>query len=153
MSLNWRVTWKGAPTFRMNLPPIIPTLFSDRLTLNMKELRSFETEKSQVAPAHAIRIYNGSRGTGPLIPNSGARSSWVINSTARPLFPRERTPVSNDQEAGWAPEPAWKFRRDKLLLFLSRFESRDGLAHNLHYPGSSPRNFGELFTSRHGVTW
>ena len=32
---------------------------------------------------------------------------WVVNATPRPLYPRERDPVRNVQEAGWAPGPLW----------------------------------------------
>jgi hypothetical protein len=65
----------------MIVTPIIPTLFSDRLTLNMKALRSFETDKSQAAPVHVMKVYIGSRGTAPLIPNSIIHKfSLVVNA-------------------------------------------------------------------------
>ena len=32
---------------------------------------------------------------------------WVVNSTPRSLYPRERDPVPIVQEAGWAPGPVW----------------------------------------------
>jgi hypothetical protein len=31
----------------------------------------------------------------------------VVNSTPRPLYPRERDPVPIVQEAGWAQGPVW----------------------------------------------
>ena len=31
----------------------------------------------------------------------------MVNTTPRPLYPRERDPVLIAQEAGWAPGPAW----------------------------------------------
>ena len=33
---------------------------------------------------------------------------WVVNATPRPLYPRERDPVTIAQEAVWAPRPVWK---------------------------------------------
>jgi len=40
----------------------------------------------------------------------------VVSVTTWPLFPLERTPVSIEYEAGWAPEPVWTFwRREKYL--------------------------------------
>jgi hypothetical protein len=32
---------------------------------------------------------------------------WEFNATPRPLYPRERDPVPNVQEAGWAPGSVW----------------------------------------------
>jgi len=32
---------------------------------------------------------------------------WVVNTTPRPLYPRERDSVPIVQEAGWAPGPVW----------------------------------------------
>jgi hypothetical protein len=32
---------------------------------------------------------------------------WVVNSTPRPLYPREREPVAIVKEAGLAPGPFW----------------------------------------------
>jgi len=33
---------------------------------------------------------------------------WVVKAKGRPLYRRQRDPVSIVQEAGWAPEPVWK---------------------------------------------
>jgi hypothetical protein len=32
---------------------------------------------------------------------------WVVKATLQQLYPRERDPGSNVQEAGWASEPVW----------------------------------------------
>jgi hypothetical protein len=32
---------------------------------------------------------------------------WVANATPRPLYLRERNPVTVVQEAGWDPWPVW----------------------------------------------
>ena len=37
--------------------------------------------------------------------NLGTRRGWVVNTTPRPLYPRDRDPVLIVQEAGWAPGP------------------------------------------------
>ena len=39
--------------------------------------------------------------------NLGARWEWVVTATPRPLYPRDRDPVSIAQEAVWAPGPVW----------------------------------------------
>ena len=39
--------------------------------------------------------------------NMYTRWGWVVNATARPLYPRERESVPTVQEAGWAPGPVW----------------------------------------------
>jgi hypothetical protein len=46
---------------------------------------------------------------------------WVVNITPRPLNPRERDPIPNVLEAGWAPGPVWM------------------VAENLAPPGFDPR--------------
>jgi hypothetical protein len=38
---------------------------------------------------------------------SALEAGGVVNSTPRPLYPRERNPVPIVQEAGWAPGPVW----------------------------------------------
>jgi hypothetical protein len=47
----------------------------------------------------------GSRRTALLMLNLGARWGWVINTTLRPLYPRERATVPIVQEAGWTSGP------------------------------------------------
>jgi hypothetical protein len=47
----------------------------------------------------------------PLILNHDTTWRWVANLTFRPLYPRERTPVSIEQEAGWDTEPVWTIRK------------------------------------------
>jgi hypothetical protein len=37
----------------------------------------------------------------------GKGMEGVVNATPRPLYPREKDPVSTVQEAGWAPLPVW----------------------------------------------
>ena len=32
---------------------------------------------------------------------------WLVNTTSRPLYPRERNPVPIVQDAGWTPGPVW----------------------------------------------
>ena len=45
--------------------------------------------------------------------STGAKRRRVVNTTPRPLYPRERTPVPVEQEAGWAPKLVC--RREKSL--------------------------------------
>ena len=44
-----------------------------------------------------------SRAIAPLILSLGCRWEWVVNSTLRPLYPRERGSVPVVQAAGWTP--------------------------------------------------
>ena len=39
--------------------------------------------------------------------NLGTSLGWVANATPRPLYPRDRDPVTIVLEAGWAPRPVW----------------------------------------------
>jgi hypothetical protein len=52
------------------------------------------------------RAQRGRRGIALLILNLCARRWWVISTTPRPLYPRER-PGTHLQEAGWALGPVW----------------------------------------------
>jgi hypothetical protein len=52
------------------------------------------------------RAQRGRRGIALLIRNLGARRGWVVSTTPRPLYPRER-PGTHLQEAGWALGPVW----------------------------------------------
>lgn len=39
--------------------------------------------------------------------NLGVVWGWVVNSTLRLLYPREKDPVPILQKAAWAPGPGW----------------------------------------------
>ena len=67
--------------------------------------------KSKIVPALAMNAYRRSRSTSSPILNLGARWRWMVNMTPRPLYRREWTPVPIEQEAAWASEPGWTFRR------------------------------------------
>jgi len=43
----------------------------------------------------------------------------VVNLTLRPLFPGKELPMSTEQEARWAPDPAWTFWRPEKSLVLA----------------------------------
>jgi len=64
-----------------------------------------------------MTVCKRSRGTAPLIINLGARWMRVVNTTFRPLYPRERNSVLTKQEDGRAPETVWTFwRKEKSPL-------------------------------------
>jgi hypothetical protein len=46
----------------------------------------------------------------------------MVNITLWPLYPRERTPVHVEEEAGWASEAIWTFGEEKRVLHLPGFE-------------------------------
>jgi hypothetical protein len=58
---------------------------------------------SRYRPKVAYRV---SRGIATLFLNLGARRGWVVSTTPRPPYPRER-PGTIAQEAGWASGPVW----------------------------------------------
>jgi hypothetical protein len=63
-----------------------------------------------------------------------------MNSTSRPIYPRERDPVPTVQEAGWAPEPVWKGVEKRKSLASTGDRTRERPArseslYRLHYPG------------------
>jgi len=62
---------------------------------------------------------------------------WEFNATPGPPYPRERYPVPNVQEAGWAPGSVWKGLKN---LASTGIQSPDRPALNeslyrLRYPG------------------
>jgi hypothetical protein len=66
----------------------------------------------------------GGRGIALLFLYLSARRGWVVSTTPRPLYPRER-PVSFVQEAGWAPVPVWTCAKN---LVSTGIRSPDRLA-------------------------
>jgi hypothetical protein len=58
-----------------------------------------------------MKACRGSRRTAPLILSLDTRLRWVVNFTPKPLYPREITPVPNEEEAEWAPQQVWEFWR------------------------------------------
>ena len=67
----------------------------------------------------------GCRGLAPLILKLDTRCRWVVNSTALPLYPRERTPVHTEQKIIWALEPVWGTWKREKLLFLAGIQTPD----------------------------
>jgi hypothetical protein len=55
-----------------------------------------------------MKACRGSTAVAPLILGPGAKWWRVVNTTPRPLYPRERTPVPVEQETGWAPNLVWR---------------------------------------------
>jgi len=73
---------------------------------------------------------------------------WVINTTPRPLYQRERDPVPIVQEAGWAPGPEWGYEKSRPP---TEIRCPDRLFHTeslylLLYPGPHRyQNMGENY--------
>ena len=71
---------------------------------------------------------------------------WVVNTTPRPLYQRERDPVPIVQEAGWAPGPERRVGKSRLPTGI---RSPDRLVHTeslylLLYPAPNRyQNIGE----------
>ena len=70
--------------------------------------KSFQTHLTYDLLKVKVKVYKANRGIVPLIPNISDRWGWVVDPTPRPLYPRERDPVSIVQEAGWALGLVWK---------------------------------------------
>jgi hypothetical protein len=45
--------------------------------------------------------------------------------TPRPLYPRERTPLTVEQETGWALLPVWTFQREENSLSCTGIRTPD----------------------------
>jgi len=62
-------------------------------------------------------MYGGRRGIAPFVLNFDPRWRWVGNATPPTLRQQKITPVPTEQEAGWAPGPAWVlWRKEKFLV-------------------------------------
>jgi hypothetical protein len=62
---------------------------------------------------------------------------WVVNTTPRPIYPRERDPVPILQEAGLAPGPVWT-GAENLAPTVIRSPDRPARSQSLYrlnYPG------------------
>ena len=83
-----------------------------------------------------------SRGIALPFHDLGARWGWVVSTTPRPLYPRERDPVPIVQEVGWAPEPVWT-GAENLAPTVIRSPDRPARSESLYrlsYPGPSTLN-------------
>jgi hypothetical protein len=72
----------------------------------------------------------GVGGITPLILNLGARWRRVVNLTPWPFYPRVRTPVPIELEAGWAPENFWTVL-EKRQISCSYRDSNPGPSYRL----------------------
>ena len=61
---------------------------------------------------------------------------WVVQSTSRLLYHRDRNPVHIVQEGGWAPVPLWK-GAENLAPLLPRFDLRTVQSVASRYTGSA----------------
>jgi hypothetical protein len=64
-----------------------------------------EKVKGKVVPVHVIKAYRGSRGIVPLILNLDTDEVEWLTSCPQLFYPAGRTPVPNEEEVRWAPEP------------------------------------------------
>jgi hypothetical protein len=62
---------------------------------------------------------------------------WVVNSTPRPLYPRERDPVPIVYDAGWAPGPVWTAAKNLAPTGIRSPDrrARSESLYRLSYPG------------------
>jgi hypothetical protein len=63
-----------------------------------------EVKEGKIVPVHAMKAYQRSRGIAALILNLSTRWKIVVDFTLWQLYPRERTLVPIEWEAGWGPE-------------------------------------------------
>jgi hypothetical protein len=68
-------------------------------------------DKVKIFPVDATKTYKKTGGIAPFIRKLGTRLRSLVNFTPRTLYPRQRTPVLFEYDAGWAPEPVWTFLR------------------------------------------
>ena len=85
--------------------------------------------------------------------NIGARWRWLLNATPRPLYSREREPVSIVQEAGWAPGPVWAGAENLAPTGIRSPErpARSELLYRLSYPGQTRNNCCSKDATMHSV--
>jgi hypothetical protein len=72
--------------------------------------------------------------------NLDARWWCVVNVAPRPLYPRERYPVTIVQEAGWAPGPIWT-SAENLAPTVPDRPARGGSLHQLRNPAHSTKQY------------
>jgi len=72
-----------------------------------------------------MKTYRGRWGTAPFILNLGRRWIWVVTIKPRPPHSRERTPVSNEREAGWASDQVRTFWRQEKSLTPPKIQMPD----------------------------
>jgi hypothetical protein len=67
----------------------------------------------------------------------------VVNSTPRPLYPRERDPVPIVQDAGWAPGPVWTYAKNLAFTGIRSPDcpARSESLYRLSYRGPAKKTF------------
>jgi hypothetical protein len=82
---------------------IVPIVLDSQHKLHTSE------GKKVAVPVPAMKTYMRSRGIGQIL-NLDTRWGWLVNTTLRPLYREETTPVPTEEEDGWI---FW--RREKTL--------------------------------------
>ena len=77
--------------------------------------------KVKAVLVHALKVYTGRRGIGPLILNLGTRRWRVVNIMPQLLYSH---PVPIEQESGWAPQPFRTFDRWEKSITQPKFKPR-----------------------------
>ena len=136
LHLQKRILSQILKNFRRSRNPRIPLPPSKDSDVRPCELCTYSI-KGKFFPVHAMRVYRADNVATLLIFYLGTRWMWAINITPRPLHPRGRTPVSDEQEVGWVPEPVWAFQR-KI---------------SCPYRGSNPRTVHPVAQSLHWLIY
>jgi hypothetical protein len=80
---------------------------SYQIAINVVGKGGYKEKKNKVVLTCRKGI-EGIRGVAPIILNLGASWRSEVYVTHRPLCHRERTPLTIEIEAGWAPGQVWK---------------------------------------------
>jgi hypothetical protein len=81
----------------------------------------------------------GNRVIAPLILYLNVCCRWMIIITPRPFYPLERSTVSINREARWAPEGVWTFSENRKYIFPA------GIRYRYHPAGGLVTILAELF--------
>jgi hypothetical protein len=82
----------------------------------------FWIQRGSSLPFRCLEAYRLRRGINTLILDLGTRWRWGISFTHRPLYPLKKTPVSFEQEDGWASYQSGLFGEN--FLSVLEIESR-----------------------------
>jgi hypothetical protein len=84
-----------------------------------------------------------------LILSLGAKRRWVVDVTYRSQYPEQRTPVLNEEDAGWVPQLNWTFWTKHKSLAPAAIPTPDLLAHRLQGIPNTIRRLNNTLFFKH----
>ena len=115
---------------KTNLWPVPSSWVSLHFFCFSMDQRSFCHVKGTTVSVHITKAFRRSRRIALLALTIGARYTWVVNFTRRPLYPRGKS-RGTYRRLGWTPQLVWTIWRTEKFLNPAGKGTPDGAARSL----------------------